>query len=420
MVAETLGCKSWSFEGRVWVMALLSAGLGWCSLAVPTCAVEPPVGFGFLRRSTSFSTDPTQMRLQAEDGPFVILATTFEGENAQQQATDLAAELREKFKLKAYVHPRQTNSPDVMYGLKLDPQGNQLPMRYRQPDRGQAYAVLVGDFDSMDQPKTRKALDLVKHAHPESLGGSGAKAADTTSAIKQYRDTLFANLGGADKKEAGPLRSAFVTRNPLLPKDYFQPPTVDKTVAQWNTGPYSLLECKKRYTVCVTTLRGDERYLTGTSQKVAEEGGSEALMRAAEMVERGARVLREQGFEAYTFHDRYASHITIGGFAELGATTEDGQFYYSPNIMRIMQLFGGTGDKMYSDPRTGTKAAEAKTLLNVDFIDVKKIAELSTGDRKQRVQAAKDFSVPFDLEPRPMAVPRPETNRIYGGSLLGR
>lgn len=420
MVAKTFGGERRTMSVRTGVICLLVSGLVWSSWGVPAWAAEPPVGFGFLRRSTSFSTDPAQMRLQAEDGPFVILATTFEGDDAQRQAIELSTELREKFKLKAYVHPRQTGSQEVMYGLKLDPQGNQLPMRYRQPDRGQAYAVLVGDFDSMDQPKTRKALDLVKHAQPASLGGSGAKAADTTSAIKQYRDSLFSNLGGGETKETGPMRSAFVTRNPLLPKDYFQPPTVDKTVSQWNTGPYSLLECKKRYTVCVTTLRGDERYLTGTSQRVDEEGGSEALMRAAEMVERGARVLREQGFEAYTFHDRYASHITIGSFAELGSTTEDGQFYYAPNIVRIMQLFGGTGDKLYSDTRTGTKAPEAKTLLNVDFIDVKKIAELSTGDRKQRLQAAKDFSVPFDLEPRPMAVPRPETNRIYGGSLLGR
>jgi len=59
----------------------------------------------------------------------------------------------------------------------------------------------------------------------------------------------------------------------------------------------------------------------------------------------------------------------------------------------------------------------AKTLL--DVVSYRKIPELNTGTENEKLVKVKLYSIPFDIEPKPMAVPRPETNSIYAGSLLG-
>ena len=63
---------------------------------------------------------------------------------------------------------------------------------------------------------------------------------------------------------------AFVTRNPLLPKEYFAPQGIDPEVAKWNTGPeYSLLNCPKKYTIKVATFKGRSS-LKGAKEEIGD------------------------------------------------------------------------------------------------------------------------------------------------------
>ena len=52
-----------------------------------------------------------------------------------------------------------------------------------------------------------------------------------------------------------------------------------------------------------------------------------------------ASELRSQGVEAYQFHDRYRSLVTIGSFEQLGRELPDGRFEYTPEIRAVMKKY---------------------------------------------------------------------------------
>src|SRR5206468_5623771 len=70
--------------------------------------------------------------------------------------------------------------------------------------------------------------------------------------------TLYTMMSNnPEKKEKGPMGSAFVTRNPLLPEELFVAKGLDPFVYEMNKDlPHSLLKCPGRYTVRVASFRG--------------------------------------------------------------------------------------------------------------------------------------------------------------------
>lgn len=48
-----------------------------------------------------------------------------------------------------------------------------------------------------------------------------------------------------------------------------------------------------------------------------------------------------KGYEAYEFHDVYASIVTVGSFESTGTPRPDGQTEINPQIHRIMETFKG-------------------------------------------------------------------------------
>src|SRR5687768_5618467 len=106
--------------------------------------------------------------------------------------------------------------------------------------------------------------------------------------------------------------NAFVTRNPLLPEDYFVAPGLDPLVLDMNCGvEFSLLDCPGQFSVRVATFRGES---TMDLTKMGTESGSpfhtglfngepSKLELAAEKAHKLTVALREQKIEAYEFHD---------------------------------------------------------------------------------------------------------------------
>ena len=147
---------------------------------------------------------------------------------------------------------------------------------------------------------------------------------------------------GSEKKKMGPMRHAFITTNPLLPPDYFAPKGIDATVLALNKGvPYSLLDCPGKYTVQVATFKG-KVIIKQEEIKAIEEGKQmeSELAQAAKKADTLTRALRMKGYEAYQFHDRYASIVTVGGFDSVGTPRPDGQTEINPEIHKIMTTFG--------------------------------------------------------------------------------
>jgi hypothetical protein len=120
-------------------------------------------------------------------------------------------------------------------------------MKYAKAVDFDEIAVLVGDFDSVEDPKAAAALETIKFARPKSLEIiEGRDASQRYAGLREVQRIISSKLGSKnDNKNKGPMRLAFVTSNPLLPADYFAPKGgIDPLVVDMNRGiEHSLLDC---------------------------------------------------------------------------------------------------------------------------------------------------------------------------------
>ncbi|MDZ4848285.1 MAG: hypothetical protein SGI77_03250 [Pirellulaceae bacterium] len=403
--------RPWSYN----VLRFLAAFL----VLPPSIQAGPPSVFAFFRASSSAEqVSDADLELKAEHGPWLILAATLTGTESQQKAQELAREIRQKYRLTAYVLPKQFDYSQSVLGNGLELDGKQKRMRYIDDQKIDVYGVLIGDFDSMDNPNIRETLQKIKKLEPATLATKKDSKSDSqpNSTEKGWQQL---NSGSQQNGTEKPLSRAFVTRNPLLPEDYFQSPKVDKFVKSLNQhADYSLLESKGRFTVCVATFRGNDSVVLKSShaaQLASESPAGEALEQAAFHANLAAGVLRRAGYDAYEFHDRNMSIVTVGSFDSLGSENAKNQFVYSSEIRQVIQEFGGA--KEYRISQLGPVPV-AKTLL--DVVNYRKIPELLHGSESEKLVKVKQYSVPFNIDPRAMAIPRPETNKLYSSSWLGR
>ena len=394
----------------MWNRQTIVKTIGALSLVLACSSVtlaDPPGFLKFLQRKKELPTDGASLVLKAEHGPILILATTMSGNDGMNQAIELAKEIRTELKLPAFVMERQGGGVTVLGRRTMidrDQYGNDdektFRVRYANSESFSDYAVLVGEFASMEDPAISEVLNEIRYAQPSSLQVSdpegGASDSSVNDKVQQTRKWLWSFGKAEARRSKGPMGAAFVTRNPLLPDDYFQPPKVDDFVASLNKEvEHSLLnDCKGRFTVRVASFTGKEVTDFGNGSRASSLGElSNALDRGALKAHKMTEALRSKGVEAYEFHDKFGSYVSIGSFDSLGKTTEDGQFSYDPRITRIMKQYCG--------------------YEMVDSVD--KI----TGARMQTMAVKEIDLIPFDLEGKPMAVPRAETSRLYSGSLLG-
>ena len=92
--------------------------------------------------------------LKESDGPWLIMATSFSGEGAEDQARELVLELRSRYKVAAYMHRQEFDFSRKVQGRGIDKFGNPLKMKYRTGDSLNEIAVLVGDFDAIGLPRS--------------------------------------------------------------------------------------------------------------------------------------------------------------------------------------------------------------------------------------------------------------------------
>lgn len=311
--------------------------------------------------------------LQDKHGPWLILAATFSGETARSSASAYANELTQRLKVPAFIMQRNDNS-NGLYGMGeqvvVDEFGRQvskqISAKYANNAIQDTVAVLVGEFHSKDDPQIDALLQKVRGLQPKT------------------------KIPGFEDRE----KATFLTRNPLLPDDFFQTPRVDSFVEQLNRQEWiqhSLLDCPGRFTVRVATFRGSDVVTVANKAVHNTKSPTTALDRAASKANKMTTSLRRRGVEAYEFHDRHGSYVAIGSFDSLGNESSNGQFQYDLRILSVLQQFCGYREVVAKDPLTGSVA---------------KTWSLNSEDR-----------IPFDIEGKPIAVPRSSTSQIYGGSL---
>jgi hypothetical protein len=274
--------------------------------------------------------------LSPSDGPYLLFVASYRGDDARDLANKLVYELRARYKLHAYLWSKSEEERQAQQKWLDD-----LHSKYGENQRFKKvrivddFAVLVGHWKDMGS--ARSELDRIKRAPaPESVPKSGIVFAKT----KWNKRTMTL----ADQKfEAAidkPFSQAFVTRNPLASKEVASkqaaPGKYDPTWVEMNQKEkYSLFKCQKPWTLVVQVYQGAAITQSAPKPNVfdqARPGARQAAMeRQLNLLSRAsgrdlkssateagklAEQLRDKGrgFEAYVFHTRDASLVTVGGF----------------------------------------------------------------------------------------------------------
>ena len=331
--------------------------------------------------------DPNSSYPLTEDcGPWTIMAITFRGDEAEQHAHDLVYELRKVHKLPAYTYTKTYDYSGKVTGRGLRPDGKgPRTMKYLRDTEIQEVAVLVGNYETVDDNRAQKVLQQLKYMRPESLAvEKGKGTSQTFGALRRLQQKFMQD---EDDKKKGPMRHAFVTTNPLLPKEYFAPKGIDKLVLSMNKDvEHSLLDCPGKYSVRIATFNGYvvldqkeiERLESGTSEPKSQL--AKAAMRAHKLTE----ALRAKGVEAYEFHDRFESIVTVGSFDRVGTPRADGKVEINPKIHAIMEKY------------RGKESASAAQIRGANGI-----AGSAAGLQSQVIAG-----VPLDIQPLPVEVPK--------------
>ena len=328
---------------------------------------------------TKIEADPNKTYdLTDKNGPWMIMVATFTGDGAESDAHNLVLDLRKNHKLNAYYYAKTYDFTERMTGLGFTPEGQPKRMRNATSKKINEAAVLIGDYSRVDDPEAQTTLKKVKAIRPESLKTSQSLA------FAEYRQEIQQSLN----KERGPLARAFVGTNPLIPSEYFNPKGVDKFVLDLNQDvENSLLNCPGKYSVLVATFKGvvviDQAKIKDVQ---AGQGFKSQLDKAADKAHQLTVALRKLGYEAYEFHDRDASLVTVGSFEFVGTPREDGKTEINPTIHKIMQTFGGT-------------PAEATTLPG---------QPTATGIKPKKVDG-----IQLDIQPLPVQVPKRSVTSAY-------
>ena len=278
--------------------------------------------------------DPNERyTLTDNQGPWIIMACSFNGPNAEKQANDLALELRQRYRMEAYVHEKDFKLDDPngeVQPLLASPHHYVYHMVTENPKEYadgtiKEIAVVVGNFAAIDDAEAQRTLKKLKAADPDCLNPNRAK--DESRSLAWWRK-IQAQAEAVIPKEIegrklnGPLSRAFITRNPLLPEEYFVPKTgLDELVVKMNKNvKFSLLDCPGKYTVQVAHFTGEVILNQGeiraieSGSRPGPESTKQGLAQAAEKAHELTEALRMKGWEAYEFHDRNSSIVTVGHF----------------------------------------------------------------------------------------------------------
>ena len=350
-------------------------------LLVSTVRAENPFDYLFFPFE-KVEADPGKRYLVTEDqGPWMVLATSFRGPGAEKQAHQLIIELRKEFKLKAFMHRKSYDFSNTVEGRGIVKYGKPKQMVYNLNVQLDEIAVLVGNFESLQSDDAQDLLAKIKTMHPRTLGNEpDAGTAQVYAGLRSLQRKL--NLS-ADKK--GPMGRAFIIRNPKLPAEYFTQNSVDPFVERLNSGvEHSLLKNPGKYSVQVATFRGKVVYDIEKNYDASAEV-SDSLGKAAENAHRLGVALRKQGIEAYEYHDRHESAVCVGSFNSLGLRQIDGKINLEPRVAAVMKAYGAQRVQIPNSAQFGLRP---KTLGGIQF----------------------------DIQPRPIHVPK----KSIGASYLSR
>jgi hypothetical protein len=347
------------------MMRISSVGwwmLVWVACVAATSDAAPP-NFSFIPFKR-VDVDPKKTYEWTEqNGPWMVYATSFTGEGAETQAHELVLELRQRFKIPAYIHRRHYDYTDPVTGLGVNRYGEAKKMKHVSAKAYDEIAVMVGNYQDLEDPDLQKTLQKIKYARPESLDITKRKKSNQKYAGWRYFSQLVSP--NEEQKTKGLMGNAFATRNPLRPDENQALRGLDPLVLEMNKdAEFSLLKNTGKFSVKVATFKGITTMKLDEIAKYERGSLRGKLEEAAYKANKLAAALREQGVEAYEFHDRNESIVCVGSFDSVGTPREDGKTEINPAIYQVMQRFGAEQKNL---PGQASVGLAPRTLKGISF-----------------------------------------------------
>ena len=274
--------------------------------------------------------------LTKQHGPWMIMVASFHStepsadpdrpaektKSTEQVANDLVYELRSRG-VPAYTHAIE-NTSDLIPTLNRQGQS----VRRHNLRRVKSLCVLAGNYPTFEDDRAQKTLEWIKNFKPQSLKDS----------------VMYSPTPGRPQLLSG----AFLCINPMLtPDEVAARRPVDPLLLQLNSGVrHSLAENRGQYTLVVAHYAGKSVTEMKAQPKMFDFLVDNDLDDAAQQANELVTVLRgpaDQGqrfskLDAYVWHDRYESIVTVGSFSSPN----------DPAIQRYMKMFAAE-----KDPATG-------------------------------------------------------------------
>ncbi len=350
--------------------------------------------------------------LNESAGPWMVMCASFIGETARVDAERLASELQQQG-LRAYTYQKKFELPETVDGIFYSENrddvmqtadGQLIPMKQKMKmARGsefENFAVLVGDFPDINDARAQQTLGKIKKMQVRSLNSTAHEELTMQSSAGRMQGASATRL--ARNREAssdGIMGGAFLIPNPVLPDEYFASQSVDPKLAEQNRQyRFTLLDNPAKYTVRVATFKGVSTFNgaatfssstgnfgSGSAGSVPDDGSKlvEATLKASVL----AKTLRDDGIEAWEFHDFSESYVCIGSFDWVSRTDSGGSTTYNPAVVNLINEYA-------SNRTSGTFEGQLHQPRNYP-----RLTQLGIG---------------FDLEPKAIPVPKAPARRGLG------
>jgi hypothetical protein len=201
-----------------------------------------------------------------------------------------------------------------------------------------------------------------------------------------------------------------------------------------NSGvKYSLLDCPGKFTVRIATFRGRAILQTSATEDQSQplnsrraKSSDDALVEAAENAHMLAEELRAHGWEAYEFHDRTESIVTIGSFEQVAQKMPDGSLVAFPAVQRILETFGAAYNtpadplnNLGNDANVQRRVDQTEQEINQRLLQQQSQAVAGLNPkhvnilRKKGGKLRTERLIPIDIYPQAIEVPKRSISSAY-------
>lgn len=263
--------------------------------------------------------------LTKQHGPWNIMVATFhttgadgqsdQGKSPEEAADELVLELRRRG-LPAYTYTYEPEAERIVTTDRLGREERRKNLR-----RYRSVCVIAGNYNDINDEVAQQTLKWVKQLYPDCL----------------KEGVVYQPTPG----QPTPLSGAFLTINPLLSPEEVEQRRQDPLLIRLNSGErFSLYENGGQYTLVVARFYGKHvnvkagGVVPDIKSFLKDNDLDDAATAARELVACLRGKYDQSGkfnnIEAYVWHDRYESVVTVGAFSSPN----------DPAIKRYLELFG--------------------------------------------------------------------------------